>query len=127
MSLDLPRPNIVDLFEHFGGRVLMTGTGLWKKAHCCIPGHDDSRASAEVNEEEGRWRCWVCPDAASPSRDAIDLIMRINGSDFATAVEWATQFTGDAGPRTPRASDSILSGRPVARAGRRAWRPTWLK
>lgn len=60
------------------------------KAKCSF--HDDSVASAVIDYQNNRFRCFACGETG----DAIELLMRHEGITFAVAVERAEELTGQA-------------------------------
>ena len=113
----IPEVNIVELWEAYGGTLTGADRSEWRKATCVL--HDDNTASASVNEEAGRFHCFVC----SIGGDAIQLIMEVENVDFKEAL---TIAEGRSGGRV-RQSSSYRST--VRRPGRRQgnWTPPWKR
>lgn len=118
----IPRPPIRHVWESFGGTVTGRPIGGWAKAVCVL--HDDHTPSAQINEDEDKYHCFVC----NVSGDAIDLIMRVENVEFIEALNRASQLLADSGGEVrelDNASTSLLPGRKGHRQGRRNWVPTW--
>lgn len=60
------------------------------KAKCSF--HDDTVASAVIDYVSNRFRCFACGETG----DAIELLMRHEGINFAAAVERGEEITGQA-------------------------------
>jgi|SRR5690606_24682960 len=67
----------------------------WQSIRCISPAHDDSRASARINFEEGAYCCLACGlKAGSP----IQLLQRALQLSPGEAARLYQSVTGDAGP-----------------------------
>jgi DNA primase len=72
--------NLLGPADHRKGKRL-----LW-----CCPFHEDQHPSFQVDLQRQRWRCWTC----AVGGDAADLVMRINGWNFAAAAEFLAGLLG---------------------------------
>jgi DNA primase len=71
------------------GQIIPGGRRSGKvKAKCSF--HDDAVASAVIDYQHQRFRCFACGETG----DAIELLMRHEGITFAIAVERAEELTG---------------------------------
>lgn len=72
------------------------------KAKCSF--HDDNVASAQIDYQHNRYRCYACDE----SGDAIELIMRHEGVKFEAAKQLCADITGQAEPaiRDKRSGES---------------------
>lgn len=123
----LPEVSITELWEHFGGTVVGRDSTLWRKATCVLPEHDDKSPSASINEDAGKWGCFVC-DAHG---DAFDLIQRMEPGElgFAAAVSFAEKFSGGSNRpvREQRGGSSLLPRGKRHQSGSGAFVPTWRR
>lgn len=90
------------------------------------PFHDDRRASASVNLDEGVFNCFTC----SVGGDAIELLMSQEGLTFGEAKRIAEELAGESGREVSRGSrrdDSLLPRRSGHRPGRRQWVSPWSR
>ena len=80
--------------EYVGGTV-PTGTG-WRKMRC--PFHQDKHASAGVDEDKCRFKCFGCEAGG----DVYDLIMYKEGVSYSEAIQFAETIspTGNTGVRS---------------------------
>ena len=120
------RPSIQAVFEHYDGRMARWKSYGWSACYCILPGHDDRTASAQINDETGRFRCLAC----SVSYDVYGLVMAVENLGFKDAKRRAAELAG--GDSDVRATAPGLSGRGVAshkgsRPGRRAYVPPWAR
>lgn len=121
---ELFKPDILQVFEHYGLRVLPS-RGSWAKAECPMPDHADSNPSASVNEALGKFTCFSC-GAKGDGLDVIearekDVVGVVAASRFA-----AQRFgSSDCDVRDePRPSGGLLDRpRTVKRPGN--WSPPW--
>ena len=77
--------SITDLLAHLGADVsgLPPSWGQWSPIRC--PFHGDTRASASVNRQLGKFRCHACDVGG----DILDLAMaELGTSDLQFAKEW---------------------------------------
>lgn len=72
----------------------------WAKVKCIL--HDESQASASVNEEAGLYKCFACMqtspigNGSSTTLDGLDIVAIKEGcSDFACADECAERIFGE--------------------------------
>lgn len=73
---------IAAYLEHIGASLPNRGSG-WRKMKC--PFHEDSHASAAVNYDKNRFKCFGC----QVSGDIYDLIMYKEGGKYREALEFA--------------------------------------
>lgn len=121
--LDVPKPSITELWESYDGTVLGADRGGWQKATCVL--HEDRSPSASINEEECRWRCFVCDE----SGDAIDLIMRKENARWLDARAIAQKLADGKGQeiRTERGRSSLLPQRTGNRTRGSHFSPPWTR
>ena len=119
----IPKPDIVEIVEAYGGTVLGGDRGGWRKATCPI--HEDKSPSASVNSDECRFRCFVCDF----SGDAVDLIMKVTSAGYPAAIKLAEKFLGDGdgAVREERGRSGLLPGaaRRDVRGG--SFTPPWTR
>ena len=119
---EFPKPSITSVVEHYGGRVVGTDMGGWRRVACPI--HDDQNPSASLNEDHCWFRCFYFDF----SGDAVDLIERITGARPVDAIETAKGFLGE-GDGDLRSSDgphnSLLPHGKRNRKGDGTWIPPW--
>ncbi|MGF7174651.1 DUF7146 domain-containing protein [Azospirillum doebereinerae] len=77
----LDRARSVPLSQVAAKRLRLTKAGREFKA--CCPFHEDSSPSFFLNDRKGIFKCFGC----GAFGDVIDLLRRLDGLDFATAVE----------------------------------------
>ena len=103
---------------HYGGDEIPPHHG-WVKVKCVI--HDERRASAAVNLETGKWRCY----AGCGHGDVYDLIglKEDDAREFPQQKAIAAEKFGDApeGPPEP----SALNPRPRTKGPKKKWKPAW--
>lgn len=78
-----------------------TGTG-WVRMRC--PFHQDRTASASVNHDIGRFKCFSCDTTG----DGLDLIQQRLGLSFTEAVERAKQLNSTQSDRPRRRVSDLL-------------------
>lgn len=83
---------IVPILEALGQQLPGGRRSGKAKAKCSF--HDDAIASAVVDYQHQRFRCYACGETG----DAIELIMRHEGLSFALAIERCEAITGQAKP-----------------------------
>jgi DNA primase len=113
------KPDLEKTLEHYGVYVPTYGAG-WVKILCPRFDHDESRPSATVNFDAGKWNCFVC----NAHGDALDLIQYNEGlTDVREAAEWAQGLgiPGSSEPADPR--NARRSAHPARRSDRTT-RPT---
>ena len=100
--------------QHIGATLPGVGHG-WRKMRC--PFHGDKHASAAVNYDENRFKCFGC----DVSGDIYDLIMQREGGNYREAVQFAENIspTGNGGIRKAHSYGSGLSSN-TASIGRRS-------
>lgn len=87
---DDDKPDMLEVLQHYDWGPLNEGPG-WRSIRCKV--HDERRASARVNYELGRIRCFACDF----SGDAYDVIKYEEGCDFATAKRIGEEVFGASG------------------------------
>lgn len=100
--------------QHIGATLPAMGHG-WRKMRC--PFHGDKHASAAVNYEENKFKCFGC----EVSGDIYDLIMYKQGGNYREAVQFAEGIspTGNGGIRKAHSYGSGISSKPTS-IGRRS-------
>jgi len=102
--------SIAEYLKYIGANLPTGGRG-WRKMKC--PFHDDSHASAAINYDENRFKCFGC----GAQGDVYDLIMYRQGGNYIEAIQFAESI-------------SLTGNRPVRKAptfGRRiSFDPTSL-
>jgi DNA primase len=100
----MEKHSIADYLEHIGAKVPSRGGG-WRKMRC--PFHDDSNASASINFDANRFKCFGC----GVSGDTYDLIQHDKGGTLSEAIEFASTIstTSDATIRIPHRGGSRVS------------------
>jgi len=78
----MDKHNVADYLKHLGAKVPSRGNG-WRKMKC--PFHDDSNASAAINFDANRFKCFGC----EVSGDIYDLIKHERGGTLSEAIEFA--------------------------------------
>lgn len=124
MNKAVPKPNICDVYDHYGLKVLGPDRGGWRKAECPLPDHEDRNPSASINEDNCRWHCHRC----DRSGDALDILKEREGvTRFSSLVKLCEELFGgsDQQVRGERESSSLLPHRSGPRPGRRNWSPPW--
>ena len=104
------KPSITTILEHYG-TFNVPDYGGWHAIKC--PFHDDRRASASVNPDEGVFRCHACEIKG----DAYAIVMSVEGVGFPEAKERVTQVTGV----------SYAAGGTASGSSRRSLLPAWTK
>lgn len=96
--------SIKDYLNYIGAQVPAHKSG-WCKMRC--PFHSDGTASAAVNYDADRFKCFAC----GVTGDTYDLIMRDKGGTLREAIEFAQTIstTGDTTVRFASTSSSGLS------------------
>lgn len=79
--------DIAAVLEYYGGSVPQVQYG-WATMKC--PFHRDSEASARVNRDHKRFRCFVC----DINGDGFSVVMDREGVDFVSAIEFITGTVG---------------------------------
>lgn len=110
--------SLTEVWESYGGQVVGRDSE-WRKALCPI--HQEKTPSASVNEDAGKWNCFVCDEHG----DVFDLIARMENIDFKSAVERARGFRVSVHGEPAGRDSSLLSGRRTGRQG--AWSPPWRR
>lgn len=81
----IDKPSITAVWEAAGGTVHGMPGG-WQKAKCFL--HEDKTASASINEDECKYRCFAC----DLHGDSWDLIGEWQHLDFVGAKEFGKRF-----------------------------------
>lgn len=82
----MDKHNVADYLAHLGAKLPAEGSG-WRKMKC--PFHDDSNASASVNYDANRFKCFGC----SANGDIYDLIQHERGGTLVEAIEFASTIS----------------------------------
>jgi len=109
----MDKHSVAAYLEHIGARLPNEGHG-WRKMRC--PFHDDSHASAAINFEENRFKCFGC----EVKGDVYDLIIYKQGGSYSEALKFAEDISlpGNGGVRKAPASRRTISFNPSS-LGRR--------
>lgn len=84
----MDKPDIAAILEHYGANYVPLGN-RWRKVRC--PFHEDRQASASVNTDEGKFKCFAC----DVNGDAFDLVMWKEGTrDFVSAKQTVARILG---------------------------------
>ena len=114
------RPNVVEVFEYYNARVV-SSSGQWQKAQCPLLEHEDQDPSASVNEEAGKWRCWVCDKAG----DGLDIVKENEGlAGFVDCLRFAETHFG--GSDRKGGSEPLRRGGLSVRSGNHRGDGTWV-
>lgn len=98
----MDKHDISAYLEHVGATLPAVGHG-WRKMKC--PFHGDKHASAAINYDENRFKCFGC----QVQGDVYDLIIHKEGGNYIEAIKFAESISL-AGNRTIRKA-STSSGR----------------
>lgn len=109
------------VFEHYG----ISSPSQRGKILC--PVHDERKASAVVDMNTGKWRCFAC----HAHGDAIDLIQAKEGVSFSEATAIAERLLNQNGGSlrggTGGESGTGLFGSSRNKRNSRKYVPTWLR
>lgn len=83
----IEKPDIAAILEHYGAHNV-PHRARWGAIKC--PFHEDRSASASVNRDTGKFKCFAC----DVNGDGIDLIMWKEGYDFNRSIEFAEGILG---------------------------------
>jgi hypothetical protein len=110
----MDKHDIAAYLQYIGATMPAVGHG-WRKMRC--PFHGDKHASAAVNYEENKFKCFGC----EVSGDIYDLIMYKQGGNYREAVQFAEGITptGNGGIRQTYSHGSRVSSKPTS-IGRRS-------
>lgn len=110
------------VLEHYGWDLPGERTG-WVSVRCCE--HDDSHASARINEDEGAVACLACGFKG----DVYSVIMQKEGCSYREAVNRAKAITADSGRdiREQPAGRRGVSASPRLNTPGRAYVPAWRR
>ena len=92
----MDKHSIAAYLEHTGATLPAVGHG-WRKMKC--PFHGDKHASAAINYDDNRFKCFGCEVAG----DVYDLIMYKEGGNYIEAIKFAESI-------------SLAGNRPVRKA-----------
>jgi len=115
---------LAELLEHYG-RDLHRDHGEFKILAIC---HDDTRMSCTIDLENDRWYCFACNKGGGP----IQLIMHMEGLDYADADQYAKRILGDSYQHVQHSSggerDSVsLFGGARNKRRRGPYVPSWRR
>lgn len=82
----MDKHDIAVYLQHIGATLPSMGHG-WRKMRC--PFHDDKHASAAINYEENRFKCFGC----EAQGDIYDLIMYRQGGSYSEAIKFAENIS----------------------------------
>lgn len=84
----IEKPDIAVILEHYGAAMVPL-RARWAPMKC--PFHEDRSASASVNRDAGKFKCFAC----DLNGDGFDLIEWKEGfNDFARTVSFAEELSG---------------------------------
>lgn len=100
MSRPVPKFDIEPVLRHYGADIpYRTGS----KVRMCCPFHDDRNPSATLLRDGQRFVCFAC----DLNEDALGLLMREEGIDFASAIERAKTITGTGSGTAPSEPEPV--------------------
>jgi len=82
----MDKHNVADYLEYVGATLPAVGSG-WRKMKC--PFHGDKHASAAINYDENRFKCFGC----EAKGDVYDLIMYREGGKYIEAIKFAENIS----------------------------------
>ena len=82
----MDKHNVADYLEYVGATLPAVGSG-WRKMKC--PFHGDKHASAAINYDENRFKCFGC----EAKGDVYDLIMYKEGGKYIEAIKFAENIS----------------------------------
>lgn len=93
----------------------------WVKVRCVL--HDDRNASAQVNLETGKWRCF----AGCGWGDVYDLVgAKENVREFPDQKRIAAERFGAVLDSDEPAEPSAMNPNPQQKRGKKRWKPAWV-
>ena len=109
----MDKHSIAAYLEHIGATLPAVGHG-WRKMKC--PFHGDRHASAAINYEKNRFKCFGC----EAQGDVYDLIRYRQGGSYSEALKFAENISlpGNGGIRKASTSRRTVSFKPSS-LGRR--------
>ena len=110
----MDKHNVGDYLEYVGATLPAVGSG-WRKMKC--PFHGDKHASAAINYDENRFKCFGC----EVKGDVYDLIMYKEGGKYSEAIKFAENISlpSSGGVRKAHSSSRGVSFNPSS-LGRRS-------
>ena len=110
----MDKHNVGDYLEYVGATLPAVGSG-WRKMKC--PFHGDKHASAAINYDENRFKCFGC----EAKGDVYDLIMYREGGKYIEAIKFAESISlpSSGGIRKAHSSSRGISFNPSS-LGRRS-------
>ncbi len=109
----MDKHDVAAYLEHIGATLPAVGHG-WRKMRC--PFHGDKHASAAINYDENRFKCFGC----EVKGDVYDLIIYRQGGSYSEALKFAENLSlpGSRGIRKASSSSRRVSFNPTS-LGRR--------
>ena len=109
----MDKHSVAAYLEHIGATLPAVGHG-WRKMKC--PYHSDKHASAAINYDENRFKCFGC----EVQGDVYDLIKHRQGGSYSEALKFAENISlpSSGGIRKAFKSSSRVSFNPTS-LGRR--------
>jgi hypothetical protein len=109
----MDKHDVAAYLEHIGATLPAVGHG-WRKMRC--PFHGDKHASAAINYDENRFKCFGC----EVKGDVYDLIIYKQGGSYSEALKFAENLSlpGSGGIRKASSSSRRVSFNPTS-LGRR--------
>jgi len=109
----MDKHDVAAYLEHIGATLPAVGHG-WRKMRC--PFHGDKHASAAINYDENRFKCFGC----EVKGDVYDLIMYREGGKYIEAIKFAENISlpSSGGVRKASSSSRRVSFNPTS-LGRR--------
>ena len=110
----MDKHDVAAYLEHIGATLPAVGHG-WRKMRC--PFHGDKHASAAINYDENRFKCFGC----EAKGDVYDLIMYREGGKYIEAIKFAENISlpSSGGVRKAHSSSRGVSFNPSS-LGRRS-------
>lgn len=93
----MDKHSVASYLEYIGATLPREGHG-WRKMRC--PFHDDTHASAAINFEENRFKCFGC----EVKGDVYDLIRYRQGGSYSEAIKFAEDISLPSGRGIRKAS-----------------------
>jgi len=94
----VPVTEVAEALEAAGAGFRLFGRGNGLRARCLTKGEADTKPSLRIWTAKNRWKCFSCGEHG----DGIELVERVLGFDFLTALGWMKERFGlNGGPGAP--------------------------